>query len=179
MKFKPHYGQGNDGCTFNPLTRSRECKHGEIFHLLGDLDELQSWIGLLRAKMKKRKRICSLLKEVQVCIYKVNSHITTRGKIDVTLKDIEKLEKEIDRMSRKCGELEGFILPSGSEAACIAHLTRAVCRRAERTLVEFREKNEWVNQNVIRFMNRLSDYLFVLARYINRMNGIKEEFARD
>ena len=81
-------------------------------------------------------------------------------------------------MWEKCGELKGFIIPYGKEDSCIAHIARSVCRRAERKLARFYQKNKWISQVAIKYINRLSDYLFALARYLNLLNRVKEEYAK-
>ena len=165
---------GDKGKTYNPLTKSPECKHGKLFQVIGSFDELQSWVGFLRSKVKDNS-IKNVLKKIQTEIYKLNSHLVTKGKENVSEEITTELEKEIDRMWESCGDIKGFILPSGSESSVVAQIARAVCRRAERELISFHQENKWISEEALKFVNRLSDYLFALARYLNKIEGFKEE----
>jgi cob(I)alamin adenosyltransferase len=84
---------------------------------------------------------------------------------DLNEQDVEVLEKEIDRMNGKMPEMKSFILPGGHVAVSSAHVARCVCRRCERLCVALQEQNMFVDPLVIKYLNRLSDYLFVLARF--------------
>ena len=92
----------------------------------------------------------------------------------ITPVEVEWLETEIDRMTRELPPLRNFILPGGTAAAAQTHLARAVCRRAERTVVNLAQCED-IDRNALMFLNRLSDFLFVLARYDNFLRGAAEE----
>ena len=170
--------QGDNGLSFNPLTGSKKPKHEQFFWIVGSIDELQSWIGLVRSEIDENIGVNkNILKDVQLELYKLNSHIVTKGKTELSDEIVDDLEKEIDRMEEFSGEIKKFILPSGDRVACLAHVARSVCRRAERRLVEFKAHNEWVSEKAVRFLNRLSDYLFALARFINKKKGFQEEYV--
>ena len=87
--------------------------------------------------------------------------------------DVNEIEKEIDRIEENLPNLTNFILPSGHKTSSLCHIARTICRRAERNLVELNTKEE-VEEINIKFLNRLSDYLFVLSRYILVINKIDE-----
>lgn len=93
---------------------------------------------------------------------------------DLKETDIELLEKEIDKMNEELPPMKSFILPGGHIAISTAHVTRCVCRRAERICVNMQAQDLFVEQLVIKYLNRLSDYLFVLARYAGHILGIND-----
>ena len=93
---------------------------------------------------------------------------------DLQEEDILKLEKEIDRMNEILPVMRAFILPGGSMAVSSAHIARCVCRRAERHCVGMLEQHLFIDPLVIKYLNRLSDHLFVMARYIGHTSGVQE-----
>jgi cob(I)alamin adenosyltransferase len=96
---------------------------------------------------------------------------------DLREADIERLEKEIDRMSEQLPELKHFVLPGGQAIASACHIVRCVCRRAERICVHMQLEDEFVDDLVIVYLNRLSDYLFVLSRYVlHQHKGIETKW---
>lgn len=137
----------------------------------GSVDELSSFIGLIIAKTKDAKEK-KLLTEIQKKLYDIMAYL---GGWKIELKDLEKdvlnFEKEIDNITKKLPELRRFILPQGPELASLYHIVRSVCRRAERTVVEFFNHSKMSGQNVdfsLKYLNRFSDLLFVLARKSSR-----------
>ena len=138
----------------------------------GNVDELNSFIGLLRDQIEdEHSRL--MLKEIQDRLFTIGSSLAcdpdkdTKMEIpDLKEEDIRLLEREIDQMNEKLPALKSFILPGGHVAASTGHVARCVCRRAERKCVEMQETNMFVDEKVIKYLNRLSDYLFVLSRYI-------------
>lgn len=142
----------------------------------GDVDELNSFVGLVRAA-NADAAVDSFLKTVQNELFDLGAVLATpdvsklKGKGSfVGNRDIEALEKEIDRMEEALTPLVTFILPGGAEAAARAHVARTVCRRAERSVVALAEKED-VGSEIVVYLNRLSDYLFVLARWLNKQAG--------
>jgi cob(I)alamin adenosyltransferase len=93
---------------------------------------------------------------------------------DLTEGDIEILEKEIDKMNEVLSEMKFFILPGGHPAISTTHIARCVCRRSERLCVNLQEHHLFVDPLVIKYINRLSDYLFILSRYIAHQLGVAE-----
>ena len=144
----------------------------------GTVDELNSYVGLVRdqAVNKDRKDI---LKEIQDRLFTIGSILAsepeqTKKRIpDLHESDIKLLEKEMDRMDESLEPMRYFILPGGHQSVSFGHLARTVCRRAERVVVRLSLETE-VNDLVIRYLNRLSDYLFVLCRMMTKDLNIEE-----
>ena len=146
----------------------------------GTVDELNSFIGLV-SDMSANAAIQKVLNEVQDRLFTVGSHLACdpdkESSIqipDLTEADIVNLEKEIDAMNEVLAPMKSFILPVGHSAISMTHVARCVCRRAERWCVNLKEENLFVEPIVIKYLNRLSDYLFVLARYIGHLNGVAD-----
>ncbi len=134
----------------------------------GTVDELNSYIGLLRDQPINESRK-DLLKEIQDRLFTVGATLATepnkdRKKIpDLYEDDIVLLEQEMDKMDAELPQLRHFVLPGGHQSVSFCHLARTVCRRAERLCVTLSREDE-VDTLVIKYLNRLSDYLFVLSR---------------
>ena len=146
----------------------------------GTVDELNSWIGFVNDQFS-HKHSGKILKEIQDRLFTIGSSLAcdpekeTKMKIpDLHEADIELLEKEIDKMNEKMPPMKSFILPGGHVAVSSAHVARCVCRRSERLCVTLQEQNMFVDPLVIKYLNRLSDYLFVLARFIGHRLKVKE-----
>lgn len=135
----------------------------------GTIDELNSFVGLLICEIKEED-VLSVLSFIQHKLFTVGSYMATETealspKAASIIKDtdIELLEKEMDRMDSELPPIRQFVLPGGSESASRAHVCRTVCRRAERCI--YRVKEEYpVEDYILKFVNRLSDYFFILAR---------------
>ena len=144
----------------------------------GTIDELNSWIGLLRDQAVNELRR-DFLKEIQDRLFTIGSELASeidqkKKKIpDLHESDIELLEKEMDKMDLEIPPLRAFVLPGGNQAVSFTHLARTVCRRAERLVIALSETAE-ANSLIIRYLNRLSDYLFVLSRKITQEIGSEE-----
>ena len=126
--------------------------------------------------------VTDLLREIQDRLFTVGASLATdpekesRMKIpDLKAEDTTLLEKEIDRMDDLLPEMKSFILPGGHVAVSTAHVCRCVCRRAERLCVQLQEEGGYIEPVVIQYINRLSDYLFTLARYIGYLLEIPEQ----
>ncbi len=148
----------------------------------GTVDELNSFIGLLNDHIAKDKDMpVNTLREIQDRLFTIGSLLATdpdkHVKMplpDLTEADVTLLEKEIDNMDRQVTPLKAFLLPGGDIAVSTAHIARCVCRRAERNCVNMAEKGLAIDTLVIKYLNRLSDYLFLVARYIAALKGIEE-----
>jgi cob(I)alamin adenosyltransferase len=121
------------------------------------------------------------LKEIQDRLFTIGSSLACDPEKEPQLKipdlhesDVEFLEKEIDRMNATLPEMKSFILPGGAPAVSFAHVARCVCRRAERLCVAMQQENMEVETLVLKYLNRLSDHLFMLARYIGHLEGATE-----
>jgi len=157
---------------------TRVPKHHLRIESYGTVDELNSFIGLIRDQQVSEHQQ-NLLKEIQDRLFTIGSALASdpeksKMKIpDLHQEDIELLEKEIDTMTADLPELRHFILPGGSNAVSFCHLARCVCRRAERICVHLSE-DSFVDEKVMVYLNRLSDYLFVLSRKLCFDNQIEE-----
>ncbi|WP_234507489.1 MULTISPECIES: cob(I)yrinic acid a,c-diamide adenosyltransferase [Thermus] len=148
----------------------------------GTVDEANSAIGLARSLLpKEHLDLQDLLEQVQNALFDLGADLATRmgspyekniARMDA--EDVEALEKAIDRYMEESPPFTGFILPGGHPAAAALHLARTVVRRAERKVVAL-SREEPVNPEAIRYLNRLSDLLFVLARVVNARTGVQEE----
>lgn len=144
----------------------------------GTVDELNSHIGLLHSLIQDQHTRDTLL-SIQGKLFLMESILAAENKetfkklTNLTPEDIAMLEKEIDAMSEVLPELKSFILPCGHYAVSACHIARCICRRAERVCIGLRIKYPF-DDVVIRYLNRLSDYLFVLARFAARENNAPE-----
>jgi len=146
----------------------------------GTVDELNSFVGLLNDQMNDAKLRKSLL-DIQDRLFTIGSLLAMEPQKKNLPKipeladgDISHLEKEIDEMDKMLPEMKSFILPGGHAAVSTAHICRSVCRRAERRCIDLLEKGLPVDPLIIKYLNRLSDYFFVLSRYIGQQLHIKE-----
>jgi cob(I)alamin adenosyltransferase len=134
----------------------------------GTLDELNSYMGLLGDQEINQKRL-ELIREIQETLFTMGSHLASEpGKTAFPLPEIDEsltntLEEEMDKMDKELPEMKNFILPGGHPSVSFTHIARCICRRAERQVISLAE-NEKVPPSIGIFLNRLSDYLFVLAR---------------
>ncbi len=171
--------QGDDGRT-QIVSGERVWKDSVRVEAYGEVDELNSLIGFARSYVGD-KRADSILREVQNDLFKVGSDLATpmtfERAVRVSPDMVEKLEKWIDELNSTLEPLRDFILPSGSKAGALLHYARTVCRRAERRVVSLMKEEE-VNPSALKYINRLSDLLFVMARYVNRLDGEKEDLVQ-
>jgi len=145
----------------------------------GTVDELNSFIGLL-ASYPLRESTAAFLEKIQHNLFVIGSYLATDTQITTHSGDsilspevISDKEKEIDIIQSGLPELRSFVLPGGSSEAAVCHICRTVCRRAERRIVEISELYS-VDHLVIIYVNRLSDYFFVLSRELNIGGNVKE-----
>ncbi len=143
----------------------------------GTVDELNSYIGLVRDCIES-DQIRLVLKEIQDRLFTIGANLASDpGKNmitpDIVEADVKLLENEIDRMNKNLPDLKNFILPGGHQHVSFCHIARCVCRRAERLVVAL-NLEEKVEPVIIHYLNRLSDYLFVLSRQIGHDLGIEE-----
>jgi cob(I)alamin adenosyltransferase len=141
----------------------------------GEIDELNAWIGSLR-RLIQDPSVGSMLESIQSLLFEAGAELARTAEAGpapspVNDADVAALEAGIDLLEAGMPHLERFILPGGSEASCAAHIARCVCRRAERSVVRLL-RAEPVETAVLRYLNRLSDFLFVLARWANREAGL-------
>ena len=146
----------------------------------GTVDELNSWIGMVNDQLNDAA-FRNELKEIQDCLFTIGSSLATDAEKEPKMKlpdlvegDIEFLERRIDAMTADLPLMKNFILPGGHVTVSSIHITRCVCRRAERLAVNMQQQELFVDESVIKYLNRLSDYLFTLARFAAQMLGAKE-----
>ena len=157
---------------------TRVPKHHIRIESYGTVDELNSWIGLINDQ-DIAPESKTILSEIQDRLFTIGSSLASdpeksKMKIpDLHESDIELLEKQIDSMNEVLPEMRFFILPGGHTSISYCHLARCVCRRAERNVIHLHE-TEYVNEMVIVYLNRVSDYLCVLARVIAHQLNVNE-----
>lgn len=176
MKIYTKTGDRGDTRLFNGM---KVRKHDDRVEAYGDVDELNSFIGAA-ASFLKDESLVNMLAEIQKDLFSVGAQLAdpgfkdqARGKFQLPEARIAALENAIDSFETELQPLRQFILAGGGNAGAMLHVARTVCRRAERRVVGLSEKVE-VNPNVIEYLNRLSDFLFVMARVVNHREG-KEE----
>jgi cob(I)alamin adenosyltransferase len=133
---------------------------------IGDLDELNSSLGVLLTEDLPAV-VRSALIDIQHDLFDLGGELCVPGRTVFTAKPVERLEGLLDQLNAELPYLKEFILPGGSRAAALCHLARTVCRRAERRMVSL-AKSEVINEHALQYANRLSDLLFVMARYLNK-----------
>ena len=183
---KIYTGTGDRGKT-SLFSGERLSKADRRVEAYGDVDELNSVLGALAASLgEKQADLAEELRGIQSDLFRVGAWLATTGdgSCEVRLPELgddhsKRLEKAIDRMQEELPPLRGFILPGGHPSAAWAHVARTVCRRAERHVVGLMESKKGGSESeslgiVIRHLNRLSDYLFVLARLCNRLQGLAD-----
>jgi cob(I)alamin adenosyltransferase len=167
MAFKIYTKTGDKGQT-SLIGGTRVPKHHIRIETYGTVDELNSYIGLIRDQ-DIDKHVIAVLIEVQDRLFTIGSSLASdpeksKMKIpDLKEEDVTFLEQEMDKMDEHLPEMRSFVLPGGHTTVSFCHIARCVCRRAERLSIELSE-NSYVNELVIKYLNRLSDYLFVLSR---------------
>jgi cob(I)alamin adenosyltransferase len=166
---------GDDGSTALG-TGERRRKYDLRVAAYGTVDELNATIGIARLHAGEDRDLDRMLTRIQNDLFDVGADLCMpdKGKgpggarLDVTEAQVEWLEHQIDRLNGELAPLRSFVLPGGSAAASHLHLARTVCRRAERLIVELADKpGESVTAAAIKYINRLSDFLFVAARFAN------------
>ncbi|MFT4756433.1 MAG: cob(I)alamin adenosyltransferase [Vicingaceae bacterium] len=169
--------KGDSGKT-SLIGGTRVPKHHLRIESYGTVDELNSYIGLIRDQDISAQDVEVLL-EIQDRLFTIGSHLAADpGKSKMVLPelletDITFLENEIDRMDDLLEEMRSFVLPGGHTVVSYSHIARCVCRRAERIAVQLAEESE-VDEKIISYLNRLSDYLFTLSRKLTKDLNAKE-----
>lgn len=141
-------------------------KHHPRIEAYGTLDELIAWIGMLRSCEQScvpREELIEIQSVLMSCCTVIATHPSAKVPEGIYIEDTGRLESSIDRMESNLPKLQSFILPGGNNPAATANITRTVCRRAERAILRLNE-TEHTDPDVVKYLNRLSDYLFVLSR---------------
>ncbi|MBI5538826.1 MAG: cob(I)yrinic acid a,c-diamide adenosyltransferase [Bacteroidia bacterium] len=172
------YTKTGDKGTTSLIGGKRVQKFHERIEAYGTVDELISHVGLLRDQISDnniKENLLFIQDRLMTCATILATDCDGCNlKLPILIEaDIEKLESEIDEMEKQLEPLHSFILPGGHPLVSQAHICRTVCRRAERHTLAL-SQNHKVDELVIKFLNRLSDYLFVFARYISKLQNAKE-----
>jgi cob(I)alamin adenosyltransferase len=176
-KMKVYTKKGDKGMT-SLIGGTRVPKHHLRIESYGTVDELNSYIGVIRDH-KIGEHPTAILIEIQDRLFTIGSLLAadpegSKMKLpELSASDIEFLENEIDKMDEELPPMRNFVLPGGNQAISFCHVARCVCRRAERITVHLSEESP-VDKTIMQYLNRLSDYLFVLSRYLTKKMGAPE-----
>ena len=162
---------GDDGTT-GLGDGARVSKTSPRVEAMGAVDELNSVIGLLMTESPPDS-IQETLSEIQHALFDLGGEISLPGQQLVHNEQVTRIENTLDRMNDVLSPLKDFILPGGTQAAALCHQARSVCRRAERRLLVLAEQQSVSNEST-KYLNRLSDLLFVMARHLNRGAGVDD-----
>ena len=180
-KYKLYTKTGDDGTT-GLFSGKRVSKHHVRIKAYGTVDELNAWIGLIRNDKIAAETNSFLIKiqnELMVIASQLaddTSEKTSKlsGKIvPIAFENVTEIESEIDKINNELPELKNFIIPGGHVLISYTHLARCTCRRAERFITELKGEEE-VSNVIIAYINRLSDYLFILARKLSKDFDVEE-----
>ncbi len=167
---------GDTGTTFL-FGGKRVLKSEERVGVYGSIDELNSWVGLVAAETS-HEHLKTLLGQIQSDLFMIGGYLAGwQTEVAAVETRVPQMEVEIDAMEESLPALTNFILPGGSPHASHAHIARSVCRRAERKVVALFQGQAFdktKQSGIIKYLNRLSDLFFVLARFINRQAGVEE-----
>ena len=147
---------------------SRVDKFNSRIESLGNIDELNSIIGIVLTE-KIPNDMKAILERVQHDLFDIGGELSIPNHMVIDEKKIDFLENSLDKMNNDLQPLKEFILPGGSRISSYCHLARTVCRRVERNLFKLAQSDK-VNEASLKYVNRLSDMLFVLARFLNKIN---------
>jgi cob(I)alamin adenosyltransferase len=173
VKLNKIYTKRGDGGSAGLVDGSRISKSSPRMTAIGEVDEANAAIGVAIAALEEGELRDRLLR-IQNDLFDLGADVATPGKVDGALRivgpQVERLEREIDAMNASLAPLTSFILPSGSAGVSSLHLARAVVRRSERAAVALNEI-EPINPQLLAYLNRLSDHLFVTARCVSAREG--------
>jgi cob(I)alamin adenosyltransferase len=176
VKLNKIYTRTGDDGTTGLGSGERRKKYDLRVAAYGTLDEANAAIGIARLHTAGDVTLDAALSRIQNDLFDVGADLCTPGKgrgpdgarLTVTQAQVDWLEREIDRLNDALAPLKSFVLPGGTAAAAYLHLARTICRRAERLIAELKDKpGESVGAEVLQYVNRLSDFLFVAGRYAN------------
>jgi cob(I)alamin adenosyltransferase len=163
---------GDDGTT-GLGNGDRVAKDSRRVEAYGTVDELNSLIGLILAEEDSLPEAEPCLTRIQHDLFDLGGELCIPGTTAISAEAVKDLEDILDKFNADLPPLKDFVLPGGTKSAAVCHVARSVCRRAERRILSL-AKDESVNDNSVKYLNRLSDLLFVLARALNRNAGQPE-----
>ena len=151
----------------------RVLKSEELGDAYGSIDELNSWVGLITSETT-HEHLKALLHDIQSDLFTIGGSLAGwKTNLSPLETRVPQMEVEIDAMEEKLPPLSNFILPGGALSASRVHIARSVCRRVERQVVALAQKQK-IDSSIIKYLNRLSDLFFMLARFINKNEGAEE-----
>lgn len=162
---------GDDGTT-GLGDGTRASKESLRIEAIGTVDELNSFVGLLLAEAPGDE-MSAKLEDIQHDLFDLGGDLSIPGRVTINATQVNRLEKQLDDYNAVLPALREFILPGGTRAASLCHVARAVCRRAERRVVELYRAETDIPPH-LQYLNRLSDFLFVLCRILNRQQGVED-----
>jgi cob(I)alamin adenosyltransferase len=173
VKLNKIYTRTGDGGSAGLVDGSRVSKSSLRMAAIGEVDEANAAIGVAIAALDEGA-ITDQLLEIQNDLFDIGADVATPGEVDgalrIVVSQVERLEQAIDAMNADLAPLESFILPGGSASVAALHLARAIVRRAERAAVALNQA-ERLNPHLLAYLNRLSDHLFVAARFVAAREG--------
>ena len=179
MAFKIYTKTGDKGAT-SLIGGTKVPKNDIRIETYGTVDELNSWIGLINDYLNSSE-FTKELREIQDRLFTIGSALACDAEKEAKMKlpdlhqeDIKLLEARIDDMTAVLPPMKSFLLPGGHVTVSSIHICRTVCRRAERLAVSMQENELFIDPKIIQYLNRLSDYLFTLARYAGHKLGAEE-----
>lgn len=167
------YTRTGDSGSTSLFGGKRVLKCEELVDVYGSLDELNSWVGHI-ASLFPSPDVKQFLQAIQSDLFTIGSTLAGwKGDLSSLDSRVKEMEARIDAMEESLHTIKNFILPGGSELAAHIHIMRSICRRVERQAVALKQKQE-VDQDILTYLNRLSDLFFQLARFINKQEGVEE-----
>lgn len=165
---------GDDGTT--SLYGGKRVRKDHIrLKAYGTIDELNSALGVLIAHLESNEVVVEFLIKIQKDLFNIGSYLAgSHVSLEQAGERVGQMERFIDRLDSQLPHLTNFILPTGAKSASLAHLVRAVTRRAERKIVSLLDDRQATDFTILCYLNRLSDLMFVIARFLNHQMGIKE-----
>lgn len=162
---------GDDGTT-GLGDGTRIGKESLRIEAIGTVDELNSCVGVLLAEPLENE-VRTELEDIQHELFDLGGDLSIPGRISMDEAQVRRLEQQLDAYNTRLAPLKEFILPGGARAASLCHVARAICRRAERAILVLYKTHSAVPLH-LQYLNRLSDYLFVLCRILNRQQGVED-----
>jgi cob(I)alamin adenosyltransferase len=180
MESKIYTKMGDKGET-SLFSGERVSKTSLRVEAYGTIDELNSMLGT--AKTHAKEPLYGIIQGIQERLFFLASEIATKDPEKVirsaNAEEVKELEKLIDELTEQMPKLENFLVPGGNKCAAILHIARTICRRAERRIIDLNAIEE-INPMALKYVNRLSDVLFTLARYANHSEGVPDQIiSRD
>lgn len=160
---------------YTSLGDKKVSKDDLLIEAMGTIDELNSHIGFILSLQTKNKDIDAYLTQIQNELFDMGGELYFPQKMVISADKITNLEIKLDEWNEKLPPLQEFVLPRGNPPAAATHIARTVCRRAERVLVSLHRQTPLQNEEMLRYLNRLSDLLFVIARTLGQESQAEEK----